>query len=289
YGRTDDGVFFLVMEYVEGETARAVLTEGPLEQGRAVKIFRQALQSLREAHGKGIVHRDLKPGNIMIGTRGGESDMVKVLDFGIAKALRGENPIDITRELTGADKIVGTPRYMSPEQIRGQEVSPSSDLYSMGLIFYELLTAQRAVDGDTTLSILGKQMSKKPLELDHEKMIHPELQAVIRKAVQKKVSERFQTPDEFIEALNRAWRRIERAERARALAAGEIDDSLQDENRHKPTHLLNQDEVLAASAPVQTSSLVMSQLLLGFVLMVFGLIIGAVLVPRLLSPGGVVA
>src|SRR5262245_13818302 len=134
YGDMGDGTLFLAMEHLAGQNLeQAIRAAGPLSPERAVRIVVQVCDALAEAHRAGVVHRDLKPSNIMLVERGREPDFVKVLDFGIAK-LEGE-------KLTATGAIFGTPQYMSPEQLRGESPDGRSDLYSLGVILFEMLTA----------------------------------------------------------------------------------------------------------------------------------------------------
>src|SRR5438874_3540995 len=132
---------FIVMELVEGESLGTILARGPLTPREAVRIMRQVGEALAEAHDKGVVHRDVKPDNIIVGKRA-----VKVLDFGIAKQVvsTGDAPT-----LTQAGLIVGTPFYMSPEQALGRTVDTRSDLFSVGVVLYELLTGKRPFEGES--------------------------------------------------------------------------------------------------------------------------------------------
>jgi len=135
FGQTEDGHLFLIMEHIDGKTLAQVMHEtGPLPARRAVRIMKQLLKSLGEAHSKGVVHRDVKPQNIMLVDQIGERDFVKVLDFGISRSV----------DSTGANTqgSIGTPRYMAPEQWEGAEASPSADLYSIGCIAYEMLAGR---------------------------------------------------------------------------------------------------------------------------------------------------
>ncbi|MBN1944950.1 MAG: serine/threonine protein kinase [Bradymonadales bacterium] len=204
YGCTDTGILFLVMEYLRGVTLNRLVQKGPVHPQRAIHLIRQVLKSLKEAHHKQIIHRDLKPANIMVCEQAGERDVVKVLDFGIAKTL-GEFPgmeMDITTELTGHDKLIGTPQYMSPEQIRGDPVSPASDLYSVGLILLEMLTGKPAIDQTNTLVIMGIQLKPEPIRVPLDGTIPAHLVPVLHSALMKETHRRFRTAEEFLQALD---------------------------------------------------------------------------------------
>lgn len=145
YGRTRDGVFYYAMEYLVGLTlAELVARSGPVAPGRSVHVLRQLCAALREVHGRGLVHRDIKPENIMLCERGGEFDVVKVLDFGIVKSLDGA----VTRDLTRTTRVLGTPAYMAPERLRDPaDVDARADIYAVGAVGFFLLTGQRPFEG----------------------------------------------------------------------------------------------------------------------------------------------
>ncbi len=140
YGRTRDGLFYYVMEYLEGETLdKIVAAHGPMPVGRVLSVLRQVCAALREAHGRGLVHRDIKPHNIMLCLRGGEHDLVKILDFGLVKDTEGRQ----SRDITQFQKMLGTPLYMSPERIRNPgDADARADIYSLGAVGFYLLTAR---------------------------------------------------------------------------------------------------------------------------------------------------
>jgi len=140
YGRTRDGLFYYVMEYLEGETLdRVVSAHGPMPVGRVLWVLRQVCAALREAHGRGLVHRDIKPHNIMLCRRGGEHDLVKILDFGLVKDTGGRQ----SRDITQFQKMLGTPLYMSPERIRNPgDADARADIYSLGAVGFYLLTGR---------------------------------------------------------------------------------------------------------------------------------------------------
>jgi len=145
------------MEFLAGEPLSRVIRRGPLEPARAVRIARDICSSLQEAHGKGIVHRDLKPDNIILVQEDGE-EVAKVLDFGIAKMVAGEEDRPLTR--TGV--VCGTPAYMSPEQGSGKPVGPASDLYSLGVLLFEMLTGKPPFEAATPVMVVMKHISEPP-------------------------------------------------------------------------------------------------------------------------------
>jgi serine/threonine-protein kinase len=160
-GHLADGRPFIVMEYVEGATlAEAIAREGPFEPERAVRVACQILDVLSEAHALGIVHRDLKPSNIMLNPRG-----VCVLDFGIAKVLQDSTEVTRTHATTESGLVIGTPRYMSPEQCLGHRVGPASDLYSLGVLLYEMLAGRPPFVDQLSSAVLVKQATTLPTPL----------------------------------------------------------------------------------------------------------------------------
>lgn len=192
----DGNTHYLVMEYVEGETLKdKIAQEGPLPVAVAVDIASQILAGLEQAHRKRVVHRDIKPHNILI-TPGGQ---VKVTDFGIARAMDGSTLVH-----TGG--IVGSAYYFSPEQARGQPADARSDLYSVGVVLYEMLAGSVPFDGENPLSVAIKHIQEEPPPLRRANPAVPAaLEQVVRRALSKEPERRFQSAEEFRNAL-RAWR-----------------------------------------------------------------------------------
>ncbi len=158
FGQTDDGLLYYAMELVEGVSLKRLFADcGPLPPARAIGILAQVCNALSAAHAKGIVHRDLKPSNIMVAEVEGAADFVKVIDFGIAKVLA-----DATTQLTGAGWAMGTPQYMSPEQVRGEEVTARGDLYSLGIVLYEALTGELPFGEGSASVVLMAQCQEEP-------------------------------------------------------------------------------------------------------------------------------
>ncbi len=204
---TEDGRPFIVMELVQGKNVGEILEEeGPMRVPRAVCVATQVAQALGFAHKLGIVHRDIKPGNIVLTTNEQGQETAKVLDFGIAKlreAVEGAKP-----GMTMTGMVVGTPLYMSPEQFMGknagQEIDGRTDLYSLGVVLYQMVTAQLPFEGDTLYSLMMQHMEgnvRPPHELMPELQIPESLSHVILKAINKSRDQRFQTAEEFIAAL----------------------------------------------------------------------------------------
>ncbi len=164
YGEAPDGVLYIVMELVKGEALTELIEQGPVPLARALHILKQVCGALHEAHTLGIVHRDLKPDNIVLTTRAGEDDFVKLLDFGIAAHV---GPDAATRtKLTQQGMVLGTPPYMSPEQLAGEELGPASDIYSLGVIAYEMLTGELPFEADTPWMWAHKHMTEPPRPIE---------------------------------------------------------------------------------------------------------------------------
>ncbi len=166
FGKLEDGSFYLVLEYVDGKSLRALIAEGPLEWRRAVGIARQVVSALVAAHGAGVVHRDLKPDNVMLVPQP-EGERVKVLDFGIARVSTSSDAQRDTTHLTKLGAVMGTVAYMSPEQALGEEVDERTDLYALGVILHEMITGQVPFDADSAAQILAKQITEAPPPLPH--------------------------------------------------------------------------------------------------------------------------
>ncbi|HVV85801.1 MAG TPA: protein kinase, partial [Kofleriaceae bacterium] len=161
FGQDADGSLYIAMELLEGSSLRSVMQqEGAMPPARAIHIAQQICRSLADAHQHGIVHRDLKPDNVMLTERGRERDVVRVLDFGIAK-LRDDNRATVNH-MTRAGDLVGTPQYMAPEQIRAEHVDGRTDIYALGAILYEMLTGRLPFEGTTVMAILSKHLTEPP-------------------------------------------------------------------------------------------------------------------------------
>jgi serine/threonine-protein kinase len=191
-GHLADGRPFIVMEYVEGATLAEVLArEGPFDPRRAVRVASEILDVLAEAHALGIVHRDLKPSNIMLNERG-----VCVLDFGVAKVLATSADATATHATTGSGIIVGTPRYMSPEQCLGQQVGARSDLYSLGVLLYEMLAGRPPFVDLLPSAVLVKQATAAPPPLPQMRADVPhQLAVAIHTLLAKRPEHRPQTAE----------------------------------------------------------------------------------------------
>ena len=190
-GQVDD-TYYIAMEYVEGSSLKDLIDRG-LNVAQAVEITRQILAAERFAHEHGIVHRDIKPQNVIVDPAG----RVRVLDFGIARAGASE--------ITQTGSVMGTAQYLSPEQAQGLDVAPSSDLYSTGVVLYEMLTGRVPFDGDSAVAVALKQVSEQaepPSSLNPA--VPPALDAVVLRALAKDPANRFTTAEEFSRALDAA-------------------------------------------------------------------------------------
>lgn len=187
FGQSPDGYVYLVMELLEGRTLRDVLAkEAPLDAARAVSIMLQVSAAVAAAHEAGVIHRDLKPANIFIVQRSDVPTIVKVLDFGIAKLAAETLDEDDPKTLTLIGAMIGTPRYMSPEQCDGVELTPSSDVYSLGVILYEMLTGTVPFSGSTPLAIAMKHTTEMPrLPREFVSSIPAELEQVVLHTLEK--------------------------------------------------------------------------------------------------------
>ncbi len=204
YGRTDDNVYYMAMEFLEGRTLhRALRDVGPFTEDRATHIARQICRSLREAHSLGVIHRDLKPANVYLIEHGDETDFVKVLDFGLVKNIEEGKGEDLTQ--TGL--FMGSPKYMAPEQIRGEHVDARTDIYALGVILYEMITGKVPFDRPNSVNILMAHVNEPvpPLrDMNPNVDVSEALEAVIFKCVAKSPDDRFKSMDDVLAALKKA-------------------------------------------------------------------------------------
>ncbi|MEM9453350.1 MAG: protein kinase [Myxococcota bacterium] len=199
YGRTPEGVTFIVMEFIKGITLERVITEQfPLARERIVDLTLQILAALTEAHGLGILHRDLKPENILVQQLRTHGELAKVLDFGIAKLM--DNPTG--PGLTSAGMVCGTPEYMSPEQARGHKLDARSDLYAVGIILYQMLAGRPPFESESAVEILHKHLHEEPLPPSRLRGVPADpLEAVCLRALSKDPNNRYESAMEFREEL----------------------------------------------------------------------------------------
>jgi serine/threonine protein kinase len=214
FGQFPDGAAYFVMEFLGGQPMSKLLEGGqPLPVARILHLARQMAEGLSAAHAANIVHRDLKPDNIFLVDRGGERDFIKILDFGIAKVSSSAEGSKLTR----AGAVFGTPHYMSPEQAAGQPVDHRGDIYSFGVILYELASGRLPFDADNFMGILTQHMYKAPVPIralvPAPKDVPPGLEAIVLKCLSKRPEHRYQSMGELIVELDK-------------LAAGGVPDAV---------------------------------------------------------------
>jgi serine/threonine protein kinase len=207
-------VHFMTMEYLEGSTLAELVPKGGMALNRLIALAGQIVDAVIAAHGRGIVHRDLKPANVIVGP----GDRVKVLDFGLAKLREATEDVAQTlptRELTGEGKIVGTVAYMSPEQAEGKPVDERSDIFSLGVILYELATGTRPFGGDTSMSVLSSILRDTPKSVTELNPALPrDFSRVVRHCLQKDPDRRYQSAKDLRHDLE---------DLSQALTSGELD------------------------------------------------------------------
>jgi serine/threonine protein kinase len=203
FGVTPEGLLYYTMELLDGSPLSSIIRRtGSLDHRRAVDLVFQTLDSLEEAHGKGILHRDLKPDNLFVSTEGGQ-DHVTVLDFGIAKLVGDDSIESVTR--TGM--ICGTPAYLSPEQAMGTTATPASDLYSLGIVLYEMLAGTPPFDDSTPMRVLMRHLHDKPVPIavrNPKVEVPAPLDQFIQRALEKDPKDRFLDTSEFRIGLREA-------------------------------------------------------------------------------------
>ncbi|MFD7609298.1 protein kinase [Streptomyces sp. NPDC059828] len=225
-GASGESTPFLVMEFIEGRTLAQLLADGPFAVERALAVARDITDALAHSHGRGLVHRDIKPSNVMLSSDGD----VKILDFGIAKVIA-----ETSTRLTVTGMAVGTPAYLSPEQLEGRLVDGRSDVYSTGCLLYELLTGRPPFIGDSPFAVMNQHLSKEPLSPSLLRpQIPAEVDAVVLRALAKGYEQRYAGAAEMRLALTEALER-------RPVAAG------------APASGPKETEVAQAQAPTRTA------------------------------------
>jgi len=199
YGRTADGQLYMVCEFVAGTELKEVLrVEAPLEEGRVRNLTTQILRSLADAHALSILHRDIKPSNVMVSAGDDVGEDVKVLDFGIAKSVAAES--ERQGSLTEEGVVIGTPRYMSPEQAWGRPLRPKSDLFSVGLLVFEML-AGHSPYGGRSLRAVRDRMRKGPIRLPRDVDAADDLERVTNAMLERKIGDRIASARAALERL----------------------------------------------------------------------------------------
>jgi serine/threonine-protein kinase len=201
-GETEEGELYLVMEYLVGTSLSSELARGPMALARGVDILEQMCAALARAHDLGVIHRDLKSDNILLTSRGGRKDFVKILDFGLAH-------LAMDPRLAPKGAVFGTPEYMSPEQARGEEAGPPSDLYALGVLFFEMLTGQlpfRSNDRETLLEMQRTAPAPKPTAIKPDILVAAE--TIVLKLLEKERRKRYQDAHHLHEELKSLQRAL---------------------------------------------------------------------------------
>jgi serine/threonine protein kinase/Flp pilus assembly protein TadD len=196
---TSEGLPYLVMDFAGGETLAEMLKRGPLEPSKAIEIFAQICAGLRAAHAQGVIHRDIKPGNIMVEHLADGRELVKIVDFGIAKKVT-ENSEEI-QKLTQTGEVFGTPLYMSPEQCRGDKLDDLSDIYSLGCVFYEALTGAPPFKGESSIATILLHLGKETPTPGKDFNLPAPLVSVLHRCLEKSSKNRYQSMDELYKDL----------------------------------------------------------------------------------------
>ena len=204
FGRTAEGSLFLAMEFLAGTSLSAAISGGPMPVPRALAIIRQILRALDHAHAAGVVHRDLKPENIMLVERDGNREVVKILDFGIAKVTE---PQSGREALTQAGVIFGTPEYLSPEQALGEPVDARADIYAAGVILFEMLAGRRPFESEDKVKIISMHLAHAPpriREVNPAVEVPIPIEQAVLQAMEKSRDNRFSSAVAFLQALEDA-------------------------------------------------------------------------------------
>ena len=247
FGETADGLIYLAMEFIEGQSLTALVeANGALAPLRAAEIARQTGEGLQVAHDMGIVHRDLKPDNIMIAKNRDGSDCVKVVDFGIAKAAGAEN-----QKVTKTGLVVGTPEYMSPEQLAGDKLDGRSDIYSLGLVTFNMLTGKLPFQAESAQESMIMRLTDEPKTLQEMKpdtSWPPEVQTVMRKALERRAGDRYQKAADFGRDLYMAMERMPKQAAGATMVMGATDGATAVMTAPPPTRI--DASAAAAAVPV---------------------------------------
>jgi eukaryotic-like serine/threonine-protein kinase len=203
FGQTRDGRLFMTMEFLDGMTLRqAIATQSPMPPNRVLKVLIQCCASLAEAHSIGIIHRDIKPDNVFLLNMAGSPDFVKLLDFSVAKLLQ-END----RMRTQAGVVFGTPQYMSPEQGRGLPLDARSDIYALGILAYEMLTGRVPFNDENPMNVLHMHLRSELPPLPPT--VAPEMQQVVRRALEKEPGRRYQSAGEMMQHCQAVFAQVQ--------------------------------------------------------------------------------
>ncbi len=197
YGRTDDGLLYMVFEYIEGLDLEQLLEQrGRFTEPEVVHLMVQVLQSLREAHAAGLLHRDIKPANIRVFEYMGDPLRAKLLDFGIAREVSPKES-----KITQDGVMIGTPKYMAPEQVFGDTLTTASDIYSLGLVAFEMLAGRAAIDAPSTAEILRLQASLAPIEIPESLPVSAQFREILASMLVKHPRQRASSAEELLDRL----------------------------------------------------------------------------------------
>jgi serine/threonine-protein kinase len=239
FGETDDGFVYMVMEYLRGRSLGDEIADGPVPVPRAIHIAIQVVQGLARAHDLGVIHRDIKPDNIFLITVQNDSDFVKLLDFGVARLAQ-------ELHITTRGTVIGTPEYMSPEQVRGTEVTASTDLYSLGCVLFEMLTGRIPFEGQEAVRIVKQMTEPPPTPSSLLSSIPQKLDQLVLKLLHKKPEGRHRDAHHLLEDLQETMQSLD--DRPVDSSKSSIDSALVPTCRlsERPVSLQNNEEQLRA-------------------------------------------
>jgi len=245
-GRTDDGGAFIVMEVLTGETLdEALAREGPLPVDRAVRIHLQLLDALSAAHAEGVLHRDVKPSNVFLSKLADGSELVKLLDFGLAYLMEEAS----SKRLTATGIAMGTPAYMSPERITGEKLDHRADIYSVGVSLFRSLTGELPFHADTPMALRGRILLVEAPALDESVPEAGTIADVVAKALAKQPDDRYADAMEMAHELREAFEQIRPSQTNLPLVkleAKQVDDSFRDAPTRATKDTAASDEPLPA-------------------------------------------
>jgi serine/threonine protein kinase/tetratricopeptide (TPR) repeat protein len=261
-GKTDSA-HYIVTEFIDGESLRQLMQRGPVSVGKVLDVAVQITSALATAHAAGITHRDIKPENVMLRRDG----VIKVLDFGLAKLTQNETAVDseaLTRALvnTGAGMVMGTASYMSPEQARGTDTDARTDIFSLGVVLYEMLAGRAPFTGETTADIISMLLQKEPQPLStlaHD--VPAELQHIVSKALRKDRDERYQTVKSLLVDLKTLQQELDFAAKLeRGTAPDSKDAAARNSTQAANAAMGNAQTQTAAARPTSSAEYVVSRI-----------------------------